>query len=120
MRFVAVKSETAQASAVVFRARDILVRQRTQIINALRGHLAEYGFVCAQGPSHIARIIEHVANSGNGLPDAARTVLGIMIDTLQILEKKVKILDVEIARRAREDEDARRLMTVPGVGATTS
>lgn len=120
MRFVAVKSETAQASAVVFRARDLLVRQRTQIINALRGHLAEYGFVCAQGPSHVARLIEHVASSGNSLPDAARTVLCMMIDTLQILEEKVKTLDMEIARRAREDETARRLVTVPGVGPVTA
>jgi transposase len=52
MRFVAVKSETAQANAVVFRARDLLVRQRTQAINALRGHLGEYGLVAAKGPSH--------------------------------------------------------------------
>ena len=60
MRFVAVKSEEQQASAVVFRARDLLVRQRTQTINALRGHLAEYGFVVAQGPSHIAKLIERI------------------------------------------------------------
>jgi transposase len=50
MRFVAVKSVTAQANAVVFRARDLLVRQRTQAINALRGHLGEYGLVAAKGP----------------------------------------------------------------------
>ena len=49
MRFVQIKSETAQAAAVVFRARDLLVRQRTQIINALRGHLAEFGLVVAKG-----------------------------------------------------------------------
>ncbi|XEN34629.1 transposase (plasmid) [Ensifer sp. WSM1721] len=58
MRFVAVKSDDAQASAVVFRARDLLVRQRTQVINSLRGHLAEYSFVPAQGPSHVAGLIE--------------------------------------------------------------
>jgi transposase len=51
MRFVSVKSETAQANAVVFRARDLLVRQRTQAINALRGHLGEYGVVVAF-PAH--------------------------------------------------------------------
>ena len=58
MRFVAVKSEEQQASAVVFRVRDLLVRQRTQVINALRGHLAEYGLVVAQGPSHVSKLIE--------------------------------------------------------------
>ena len=50
MRFVAAKSEEEQAAAVVFRARDLLVQQRTQIINALRGHLAEFGLVVAKGP----------------------------------------------------------------------
>src|SRR3712207_8372114 len=48
MRFVAVKSEQAQAAAVVFRTRDLLVRQRTQAINALRGHLAEFGIIAAK------------------------------------------------------------------------
>ena len=60
MRFVAVKSEEQQASAVVFRARDLLVRQRTQTINALRGHLAEYGQIVAKGPAHVARLVELV------------------------------------------------------------
>ena len=54
MRFVPVKSEEQQASAVVFRARDLLVRQRTQIINALRGLLAEYGWVAPKGLFHAA------------------------------------------------------------------
>ena len=57
MRFVAVKSEAKQAAAVIFRARDLLVGQRTQIINALRGHLGEYGLIAPQGPSHVERLI---------------------------------------------------------------
>jgi transposase len=60
MRFVAVKSEAKQAAAVIFRARDLLVGQRTQIINALRGHLAEYGLIAPQGPSHIERLIAQI------------------------------------------------------------
>jgi transposase len=52
MRFVAIKSEEQQASALVFRARDLFVRQRTQTINALRGHMAEFGWVAPQGRSH--------------------------------------------------------------------
>jgi transposase len=55
MRFVPVKSEASQAAAVVFRVRDLLVRQRTQIINALRGHLTEFGLVVAKGPAHVGR-----------------------------------------------------------------
>jgi transposase len=57
MRFVQIKSEAAQAAAVVFRARDLLVRQRTQIINALRGHLAEFGLVVPTGPAHVGRLL---------------------------------------------------------------
>src|SRR6476659_10275344 len=56
MRFVAVKSEAAQAAALVFRARDLLVRQRTQVINALRGHLTEFGVVVAKGPAHVDKL----------------------------------------------------------------
>ncbi len=57
MRFVAAKSAAQQASAVLFRARDLLVRQRTQVINALRGHLAEFGVVVAKGPAHVAKLL---------------------------------------------------------------
>lgn len=60
MRFVTVKSEEKQACAVVFRTRDLLVRQRTQVINALRGHLAEYGNVARHGPAHVAKLIADV------------------------------------------------------------
>jgi transposase len=120
MRFVAVKSEKQQASAVVFRARDILVRQRIQLINALRGHLAEYGMVVAQGPSQVARLISHVEDPTTGLPDAARLTLGILIETLKSLDDRIRRLDAEIARRAKEDEVARRLTTVPGIGPVTA
>src|SRR4051794_27105536 len=57
MRFVAVKSEQAQAAAVVFRTRDLLVRQRTQTINALRGHLTEFGVIAAKGLVHTSKLI---------------------------------------------------------------
>src|SRR6056297_764612 len=53
MRFVAVKSEAQQAKAMAFRTRDLLVGQRTQLINALRGHLAEHGLIAPQGPAHV-------------------------------------------------------------------
>jgi transposase len=116
MRFVAVKTATAQAAAVVFRTRDVLVRQRTQIINALRGHMAEFGVIVAQGPAHVAKLIMAVADPGGPLPDAARPVLDILIETLRSLDEKIRRMDVEITRRAKEDEVARRLMTIPGVG----
>jgi len=116
MRFVTIKNEEKQASAVVFRTRDLLVRQRIQTINALRGHLAEYGVVVRQGPVHVAMLIAHVQDPECDLPETARAILSILVETLQSLETKIKILDAEIARRAKSDDGAKRLMTIPGVG----
>jgi transposase len=58
MRFVAVKSEEQQAAGLVFSTRDLLVRQRTQLINAIRGHLTEYGWIAPKGPSHVAMLAD--------------------------------------------------------------
>jgi transposase len=68
MRFVAVKSDEQQAAAIVFRARDLLVRQRTQTINAIRGHLAEFGVVAAKGPFHVAKLVTAIDVGGGENP----------------------------------------------------
>jgi transposase len=120
MRFVAVKSAAAQAAGMVFRTRDLLVRQRTQIINALRGHLAEFGIVAAQGPAHVVKLITAVKDPANPLPEAARPILFVLVETLRSLDERIRLLDVAIAYRAKEDKTARRLMTIPGVGPVTA
>jgi transposase len=120
MRFVPVKSELAQASALVFRTRDLLVRQRTQLINALRGHMTEFGMVVAQGPFHVGRLIAIVEDPVSNLREPARIVLGVIIAELRALNDRVSVLDAEIMRRAKEDPVARRLMTIPGIGAITA
>jgi len=116
MRFVAVKSKESQAAAIVFRTRDLLVRQRTQTINALRGHLAEFGIVVAQGPAHVGKLVTAVADQTNKLPDLARPILGVLIETMEALNTRIAVLNVEITRRSKEDDVARRLMTIPGIG----
>jgi transposase len=116
MRFVAVKSEAKQAAAVIFRTRDLLIGQRTQIINALRGHLGEYGLIAPQGPSHIERLIVHVEDPASGLPEAARSCLVRLVELLRPLQGEIAELDKEISVRAKADDVARRLMTVPGIG----
>jgi transposase len=116
MRFVAVKSEAKQAAAVVFRARDLLIAQRTQIINALRGHLGEYGLIAPQGPSHVERLVAHVEDETSGIPETARSCLLRLVIMLRQLRNEIAELDKEIATRARADDVARRLMTVPGIG----
>ena len=116
MRFVAVKSEDSQAAAVIFRSRDLLVRQRTQLINALRGHIGEFGVVVPQGASQAGRLVAMVTDPEAPLPDAARSALHALVSALEKLEVEIRSLEAEITRRAREDETARRLMTIPGVG----
>jgi transposase len=116
MRFVGPKSAEAQGAAVVFRTRDLLVRQRTQLINALRGHLGEFGFVARQGAGHVAKLIDLVADPSSELPAEARPVLAVIAESLQLLQAKIAILDREIAARAKASPVARRLMTIPGVG----
>jgi transposase len=120
MRFVPVKSEEQQANGVVFRARDLLVHQRTQCINALRGHLSEYGYVFPQGITQVAALIAHVEDPNATLPGNARTILKLLIDTFTTLEGQIHELDGEINRRSKEDPVARRLMTIPGVGPITA
>jgi transposase len=117
MRFVPVKSEEQQASALVFRTRDLLVRQRTQLINAIRGHLTEYGWVAPKGPSYVSMLGDLLEEEmASSLPAAAVAMFRVMLDLLADLDERIADLDREIDRRAREDETARRLMTIPGVG----
>jgi transposase len=120
MRFVTVKDEEQQASGVVFRARDVLVRQRTQCINALRGHLTEYGRIVPKGTAHIATLIDQIEDPDCALPQGARAVLTVLVTTLRSLEENIAVLDIEINRRSKEDPVARRLTTIPGVSPITA
>lgn len=116
MHFVAVKDEAQQASIAVFRARDLLVRQRTQLINALRGLVAEHGWVAAQGRFKMAQLMADIEDPGCTLPEAARAVFLVMIDAIKALDARIGGFEREIAKRAKEDQDAKRLLTIPAVG----
>lgn len=120
MRFVAVKSEAAQANAAIFRTRDLLVRQRTQHINALRGQLAEYGLVAAKGPSNVPKLTALIEQSGSWLPEAAKAMLDVLVGMVSLLEERVAQLDREIAHRAKNEDIPSRLMTIPGIGPITA
>jgi transposase len=98
MRFVAVKTEEKQASAVIFRTRDLLVGQRTQIINALRGHLGEYGLIAPQGPAHVERLIAEVEDASSAIPQAARICLLRLVDVLRALQTEIVALDMKSPR----------------------
>ena len=116
MRFVAVKGEAQQARAMLFRVRDLLVRQRTQAINALRGHLAEFGIVAPQGRAHVAGLALALDEAASGLPAPVHELGGLLLDRIAALDAKIAGLDREIHLHARRDADAARLMTIPGIG----
>ncbi|OWU66587.1 IS110 family RNA-guided transposase [Marinibacterium profundimaris] len=116
MRFVPVKSEETHGAAMVFRVRELLIRQRTQAINVLRGHLGEFGKIVPQGAANVSKLIAIVEDPDSGLPADAILTLTVLVASLAHLEAELGKLDAEIARCAKEDEVARRLMTVPGIG----
>jgi len=116
MRFVPVTGEVAQGAAMAFRVRELLIRQRAHGINALRGHLTEFGLVVPQGTANAARLIALVEDPDSGRPAEAIATLTVLVTALAHLEEEIGQLDGEIARRAKENELARRLMTVPGIG----
>ena len=120
MSFVAVKTAEQQGRAMLFRVRDLLVRQRTQAINALRGHLAEFGLVAPQGPAHVGRLASALAEGGADLPDGVGALGGVLVKQIAGLDEEIAKLDRDLLAQARQDADARRLMTIPGVGPVTA
>jgi len=116
MRFVAVKTEEQQARAMLFRTRDLLVRQRTQLINALRGHLSEHGVVAAQGPANVKVLEEAVEDQGTSLPLLVVELARVFLDQIEGLSKRISGLEKVTAHEAACGETTRRLQTMPGVG----
>lgn len=116
MRFVPVKSQETQGAAMVFRVRELLIRQRPQAMNALRGHLAEFGESVPQGAATASKLIALVEDPECTLPADAIPTLKVPVAALTQLEEEITKLDAGITRRAKENEVARRLMTVPGIG----
>ena len=116
MRFVAVKSAERQAEGMLFRTRDLLTRQRTQTVNALRGHLAEHGVVAPQGIANVARLAAALEDPESRLPEAVRELGGLLLEQIETLTVRIKELKAKIVKRARESGEAKRLMGIPGVG----
>lgn len=82
MCFVVVKSEDRQSIAALLRTREILIQQRTQTINALRGHLAEFGVIVSKGASNIAKLVSRFNDPETSLPEVSRTALNYLTDSL--------------------------------------
>jgi transposase len=111
MRFVPVKSEEQQGTLMIHRSRDLLVRQRTATVNALRGHLAEFGITAAKGTAS-ARELMSLVDRDDRVPAIARDTLLQLVDQIRDAERKIEAFDKQILSLARENEVCRRLMTV--------
>lgn len=120
MRFIAVKSEEQQARAMLFRTRDLLVRQRTQLINALRGHLAEHGVVAPTGAAYLNRLAAAISDEKTGLPEPVRQLGTLYLEQIEALSARVNELDRQMRKVATEADSTRRRQTMPGVGPITA
>jgi transposase len=112
MRFVAIKSEACSSVLVVRHTRDFLVRQRTQIGNAIRAHMAEFGIVAAKCTQNISRSKEQL----DRLPEAAQLPVSLPFDQLAETDKRIDRLTDEIEEAFKQNETSQRLATIPGVG----
>jgi transposase len=121
MRFVPVKSAEQQGVLMLHRVRELLVGQRTALINALRGHLAEFGVVAPQGARHVVELVAVVADAGDArLPEIARGALAPLVAQMQRLEVEIGHLDRRVLAWHRADATSRRLATIPGIGPVTA
>ncbi len=120
MRFVAVKTEAQQAQGMLFRTRDLLVRQRTQTINALRGHLAEFGVVAPQGTAQVRRLARVLEDPNAAMAEPVLELGRLLLEHIDELDEKIDGLDRKLHACARQDEETARLMTIPGVGPITA
>ncbi len=118
MRFVAIKTEEQQAALAVHRARSLLIRQRTQLTNALRAHLAELGIVAEKGREGLGQLVEIVADarSNGSLPAQMIEALAAIIDQVMSLEQQIRELDRRIKQQHRDSDVSQRLEGIPGIG----
>ena len=118
MRFVPVKTAEQQAALMLHRTRDLLIRQRTQLINALRAHLAELGLVAQTGRDGLTELAAIVSDELNGhaLPTAMREALQVLLNQLAALQGQIGKLDRSIHAQHRANDMSRRLETIPGIG----
>ena len=120
MRFVAVKTTAQQAVLMLHKTRDLLVRQRTMLINALRGHLGEFGVVTPQGSAGVQAALRLIILERDGLPELAQAALRGLAGQLEVLGREIEALERRILNWYRTDETSRRLATIPGIGPITA
>jgi transposase len=121
MRFSAVKSAEQQSVLILHRARDLLVGQRTMLINALRGHCGEFGLVVAQGATKVEDLIAVIEDpEDERLPVLAREALGCLVEQFRMVQAQIHGLEKKLRAWHRSNEASRRLEAIPGIGVITA
>lgn len=120
MRFVPIKSEEEQAALIRHKVRTLLIKQQTMLINALRGHLAEFGIIDAQRRQGLARLKAAFCETPDIVPLDARDALQEIIMQIDHLQTRIAGLEKAIKALCRDSETCRRLMEIEGVGPITA
>jgi transposase len=117
MRFVPIKTKQQQTALMLHRTRQLLVRQRTMLSNALRGHLAELGIVSAKGRNGTGELLRIIADGAdNQVPTAVRGILGVLARQYSAIGTEILSIDKNILVLHRSCEASRRLAEIPGIG----
>lgn len=121
MRFVTIKTAASQAAGGIHKVRDLLMKQRTMLINGLRGLMAEFGIVVAEGPQHFGELTAVLADrEDKRIPDPLHSGLREMAATVAELERRIAAIDKQILAWGRANESCRHLITIPGYGPILS
>ena len=123
MRFVAVREVENQAELMRHRTRELLAGNRTRMLNALRGHLAEIGVVAPQGAQHAYGLLLRAGHDENGeilVPDSVRKALAPLARQIDAVDEEIAAIDDQIRAQVKGDDLARRLATIPSIGPITA
>jgi len=115
MRFVPVKTAEQQAALMLVGVRDRLIRNRTQLSNAIRGHAAEFGLTAAKGMAHLVPLLDHIKADEN-LPALARELFAMQAEEYARLQAQIDEVDAKLTAWHRADECSRRLAKIPSIG----
>jgi transposase len=120
MRFVEPKTEHQQARAMVFRTRDMFVRQRTQMVNALRAHLAEHGLIAAKGIGNVQELRRIIETAETGIDGLIIETAHLYLEQIEQVSSHISKLEKALKAEADHSDRSKRLMTMPGVGPVTA
>ena len=120
MRFVVPKTEAQQACSMIFRTRDLFVRQRTQLINALRAHLAEHGIIAPQGIANLTVLTQIIEDDNAALELIVVETARLYLEQIEALSSRIASLEKALRSEAKRSESPARLMSMPGMGPITA